>query len=69
MEAVTISTKYQVVIPQKVREAMHVKPGQKMRVLCYDNQVIFVPIRSIKKARGFLKGINTNILREEEDRV
>jgi AbrB family looped-hinge helix DNA binding protein len=68
MDAVTISTKYQVVIPQKVREALHVKPGQKMRVLFYDDQVVLIPIRPIKKARGSLKGIDTEVQREEEDR-
>ena len=69
MEAVTVSTKYQVIIPQKVREALHVKPGQKMRVLFYDNQVVLIPIRPIKKARGFLSGIDTHVHREEEDRL
>jgi len=48
---------------------MHVKPGQKMHVIAYDNMVVFIPVRSIKEARGSLKGINTNIERDEEDRV
>ena len=69
MDAVTVSPKYQVVIPLKVRERMRVKPGQKMHVISYDNMVVFIPVRPIKQARGSLKGIDTSIEREEEDRV
>jgi AbrB family looped-hinge helix DNA binding protein len=69
MDAVTVSTKYQVVIPQKARKLLQVKPGQKMRVLVYDNQVVFIPVRPIKQARGSLKGINTDVPRDEGDRV
>jgi AbrB family looped-hinge helix DNA binding protein len=69
MDAVTVSPKYQVVIPQKVREKMRVKPGQKMHVIAYDNMVVFIPVRPIKEARGSLKGINTQVERDEQDRV
>ena len=69
MDAVTVSPKYQVVIPLKVRERMRVKPGQKMHVIAYDNMVVFIPVRPIKQARGALKGIDTKIERDEEDRV
>jgi len=69
MDAVTVSPKYQVVIPLKVRERMRVKPGQKMHVIAYDNMVVFIPVRPIKQARGSMKGIDTRIEREEEDRV
>jgi AbrB family looped-hinge helix DNA binding protein len=66
MDSVTVSPKFQVVIPQKVREFLHVKPGQKMRALAYDNQLIFIPIRPIQEARGSLKGIDTTVEREED---
>ncbi len=69
MDDVTVSPKYQVVIPQRARKILHVKPGQKMRVLVYDNQVVFIPVRPIKQARGSLKGINTDVPRDEADRV
>jgi AbrB family looped-hinge helix DNA binding protein len=69
MDAVTISPKYQVVIPLKVRKQMRVKPGQKMHVIAYDNMVVFIPIRPIKQARGSLKGMDTRIERDEVDRV
>ena len=69
MDAVTVSPKYQVVIPLKVRQKMHVKPGQKMHVISYDNMVVFIPVRPIKQARGSLKGIDTKIERDEMDRV
>ncbi len=69
MNAVTVSPKYQVVNPLKVRQRMHVKPGQKMHVIAYDDMVVFIPVRPIEKARGSLKGMDTHIERDEEDRV
>lgn len=69
MDAVTVSPKFQVVIPQAVRENMHIKAGQKMRVLAYGNQIVFIPIRPIEEAYGSLKGMDTDVQREEEDRL
>ena len=64
MEAVTISPKYQVVIPRKVRESLHLTPGQKVQVVVYGNRIELIPIRKISEMRGFLKGINTSFKRE-----
>ena len=69
MDQVTVSPKFQVVIPQSIREMLGVKPGQKMRVIAYDDKVIFIPVRPVQAARGSLKGINTDVEREEEDRL
>jgi len=68
MQTVTVSPKYQVVIPKAVREALHLHPGQKMQVVEYDGRIEFIPERDITELRGFLKGINTKFKREE-DRV
>jgi AbrB family looped-hinge helix DNA binding protein len=68
MDTVTVSPKFQVVIPREVREKLKVKAGQKMRVIAYDNHVVLIPVRPIKKARGSLKGIDTDVQREKEDR-
>ena len=68
MQTVTVSPKYQVVIPRTVREALHLRPGQKMQVIEYDGRIEFIPERDIKELRGFLKGINTEFEREK-DRV
>ncbi|MCX7755456.1 MAG: AbrB/MazE/SpoVT family DNA-binding domain-containing protein [Anaerolineales bacterium] len=69
MDTVTISPKYQVVIPRAIREKWNVKPGQKVRFIIYGNRLEIVPVRDIKEARGFLKGMSSTIEREEEDRV
>jgi len=58
MQTVTVSKKYQVVIPKEIREALHLQRGQQLQVFCYQNRLEFVPIRNIKKMRGFLKGID-----------
>ena len=66
MEAVKISPKYQVVIPKKIRESLHLKPGQKIQMIEYGNRIEMIPTRSIAEMRGFLKGINTDFEREED---
>ncbi len=68
MQVVTVSPKYQVVIPKAVRESLRLRPGQKMQVIEYDGRIEFIPERDINELRGFLKGINTEFEREE-DRV
>ena len=66
MEAVKISPKYQVVIPKRIRESLHLKPGQKMQMIEYGYRIEMIPARSIAEMRGFLKGINTDFDREED---
>ena len=68
MQTVTVSPKYQVVIPKSVRETLKLRPGQKMQVLEYEGRIELIPERDIKELRGFLKGINTRFKREK-DRV
>ncbi len=67
MDIVTVSPKFQVVIPQKVRELLGVKRGQKMTVLAYDNRIVLIPNRPIQEARGSLKGMDSGNYREEQD--
>jgi AbrB family looped-hinge helix DNA binding protein len=66
MQAVTVSPKFQVVIPQAVREAMGLQPGVKLQVVHYENRIELIPIRSSKSLRGSLKGLNTDVPREED---
>jgi AbrB family looped-hinge helix DNA binding protein len=68
VQTVTVSPKFQVVIPKTVRESLQLRPGQKMQVIEYDGRIEFIPERDIAELRGFLKGINTEFEREE-DRV
>jgi AbrB family looped-hinge helix DNA binding protein len=68
MPTVTLSTKFQVVIPLQIREALGLKPGQKVEALQYLDRVELIPVRSPREMRGFLKGINTTVPRGK-DRV
>ncbi|MEK6726526.1 MAG: AbrB/MazE/SpoVT family DNA-binding domain-containing protein [Deltaproteobacteria bacterium] len=68
MEMVTVSPKFQVVIPRSVRVALDIRPGEKIQVLQYKDRIEFVLLKDIKKMRGFLKGIDTTVSREK-DRV
>ncbi len=66
MQQVTVSPKYQVVIPKKVREKTGIKPGQKVQVIPYMGRIELIPVQNIKEARGSLKGIDTTVEREED---
>ncbi len=66
METVKVSTKYQIVIPSKIRKSLDIKPGQKIRVIQFGNRIELVPVRDISEMRGFLKGIDTSFEREED---
>jgi len=68
METVTVSPKFQVVIPRRVRESLGIRPGQKIQVLLYENRMEFIPLRRMKEMRGFVKGIDTTVERDK-DRV
>ena len=68
MSVVTISPKFQVVIPQQIREAMGLAPGQKVQALQYENRIEFIPLRPAKSMRGFARGIDTRVARDR-DRV
>ena len=66
METVTVSPKYQVVIPKRIRERLKVKKGQKFQVFFFEGRIELIPIKNMKDMRGFLKGINTEIVRDED---
>ena len=66
METVTVSPKFQVVIPQKVRKALGLKPGQTVQVIPYEGRIELVPVEPIRRGRGFLKGIDTEVEREPD---
>ncbi|MDA8090093.1 MAG: AbrB/MazE/SpoVT family DNA-binding domain-containing protein [Nitrospiraceae bacterium] len=64
----TISPKYQIVIPRELRESLQLKPGEKLEFLQYGDRIEIIPVKDIKKMRGYLKGIDTTVPREK-DRV
>jgi len=68
MQTVTVSPKFQVVIPRALREALSIKPGQKVQVIQYEGRIELIPLKPAKKMRGFLKGMDT-IVEREPDRV
>ena len=68
MTAVTVSPKYQIVIPKEIRESMGIVSGQKVQVMSYQGRIELIPLKPMKEMRGFLKGIDTSVDREE-DRV
>jgi AbrB family looped-hinge helix DNA binding protein len=66
MATVTISPKYQVVIPKSIREQLRLSPGQKIEAIVLDGRIELIPIRPVQELRGFVKGIDTSVEREED---
>jgi AbrB family looped-hinge helix DNA binding protein len=66
MATVTISPKYQVVIPKEIREKLGLTPGQKVQTVVFEDRIELIPVRPIKRMRGFLKGIDTRVPREAD---
>ena len=66
METVKVSPKFQVVIPLPIRKSMGIKPGINVCVLQYENRIEYIPVKKMKKMRGFLKGIDTAVKREKD---
>lgn len=68
MTAVTVSPKYQIVIPKEIRDSMGIVSGQKVQILTYQNRIELIPLKPMKKLKGFLKGLDTDVKRDD-DRV
>lgn len=66
MNAVTVSPQFQIVIPQEVRDQVHLEAGQQMQVIVYNGRIELIPIQSLPHMRGFLKGIDTSVPREAD---
>ncbi len=66
MRAVTVSPKYQIVIPKEVRDSMGIVSGQKIQMLTYRNRIELIPIKPMKKMKGFLKGLDTEVKRDKD---
>ena len=69
MRTATISSKFQVVIPREIREQFGLKPGQKVVFIPYKNSLRVIIVPPIEEAYGFLEGIDTDVDRDEQDRV
>jgi AbrB family looped-hinge helix DNA binding protein len=66
METVTVSHRFQVVIPRRMRQSLGIEAGQKMQVILYEGHIELIPLKPTREMRGFLKGIDTTIERESD---
>jgi len=64
MDTVVVSTKYQIVIPREIRASLDIKPGTRLQVLRYDNRIELIPVKPMRRMRGFLRGMDTAIERK-----
>lgn len=66
MTTVKVTSEYQLAIPQAIRDALNIKPGETFQVLEFDGRIEFIPLRTPREMRGFLRGINTDAPREND---
>ena len=66
MDIVKVSPKFQFVVPKKVREAIGLRVGQRLCIVAVGDQLRLVPIRSPRRMRGFLKGMDASFVRERD---
>ncbi|MDQ7063873.1 MAG: AbrB/MazE/SpoVT family DNA-binding domain-containing protein [candidate division KSB1 bacterium] len=66
MDQVTVSSKYQIIIPRSIRKSLGIRPGQKVQVMRYEDRIELIPVKPVQKLRGFLKGIDTAVEREPD---
>ena len=66
MDTITVSPKFQIVIPKNIRENMHIKAGNKLQMFPFEARIEIVPVKSIKKLKGIVAGINTTINRDKD---
>ena len=66
MRVITVSPKFQIVIPKDVRESMGIISGQKVQMLTYCNRIELIPIKPMNKMKGFLKGLDTEVTRDKD---
>ena len=69
VEAVKVSSKFQVVIPKSVRQSVGIQPGQRLQVVPYGDRIELVPVRDISEMRGFLAGMDTRFEREPDREI
>ena len=66
MTTITISPKFQVVIPKAIRDLMGLRPGQKIQAIAYEDRIELIPVRRMKEMRGFLRGIDSTVERDPD---
>ncbi len=66
MPTLTISPKFQVVIPKQIRESLQLRPGQKIQATLLDNRIELIPLQPMPQMRGFLPAIDTTVKREDD---
>lgn len=66
MTTITISPKFQIVIPKSIRDMLGLRPGQKVQAIAYEDRIELIPVRRMKEMRGFLRGIETTVERDPD---
>jgi len=66
VDTVTLSPKFQIVIPKKIRERLGLEPGQRIRAIACGDRIELIPVKPLEEMRGFLKDMETTLQREDD---
>jgi AbrB family looped-hinge helix DNA binding protein len=69
MATVTLSSKFQIVLPRAVREELELEAGQRFAIVPKNGVIELVPLRRMEDARGMLRGADAADYRDRHDRV
>ncbi|MBI4229771.1 MAG: AbrB/MazE/SpoVT family DNA-binding domain-containing protein [Planctomycetes bacterium] len=66
MTTITLSPKFQIVIPKAIRELLGLRARQKIQAIPYEDRIELIPVRRMRGMRGFLRGIDTTVDRDPD---
>ncbi|MBK6998853.1 MAG: AbrB/MazE/SpoVT family DNA-binding domain-containing protein [Rhodoferax sp.] len=66
MTTISLSPKFQMVIPKAVRNALHLIAGQQLEVRVTDGKIELIPLQPMQAARGLFAGIDTTVPNDDE---
>ncbi len=66
MPTLTVSPKFQVVIPKQIRESLQLKPGQKIHATLFEGRIELIPLQPMAEMRGFLPNLDPTVIREDD---
>lgn len=69
MSTVTLSETFNVQVPEEARTALHLKAGDKLAIFTHADRIELIPVRPVRQYRGILHGMNSDIERDQKDRL
>ena len=66
MTTISLSPKFQIVIPKALRTTLRLVAGQQLEARVIDGKIELVPLQTMQAARGLFPGIDTSVPNDAE---